>query len=128
MKLLEELSILCGKRSNGEKFVVPPDALQHLNKERGEALILSGRLYPYITILADIDKYDGGKYNYLEIEKEIRDVSAFITFKEINEIEKINEVKSKVINEESVSDLQKELEEKFDELFGTMEDDTEENQ
>ena len=128
VKLLEELSILCGKRSNGEKFVVPPDALQHLNKERGEALILSGRLYPYITILADIDKYDGGKYNYLEIEKEIRDVSAFITFKEIDEIKKINEVKSKVINEESVSDLQKELEEKFDELFGTMEDDTEENQ
>lgn len=128
VKLLEELSILCGKRSNGEKFVVPPDALQHLNKERGEALILSGRLYPYITILADIDKYDGGKYNYLEIEKEIRDVSAFITFKEIDEIEKINKVKSKVINEESVSDLQKELEEKFDELFGTMEDDTEENQ
>ena len=37
-------------------------------------------------------------------------------------------IKSKVINEESVSDLQKELEEKFDELFGTMEDDTEENQ
>lgn len=69
VKLLEELSVLCGKRSNGEKYVIPPDSLQHLSKERGEALILSGRLYPYITMLADIDKYDGGKYHYLKIKR-----------------------------------------------------------
>lgn len=34
-----------------------PTQLQRLNKEKGEALILLGRQYPYITHLADISEY-----------------------------------------------------------------------
>lgn len=127
VKLLEELAILCGKHSNGEKYVIPPDSLQHLSKERGEALLLSGRLYPYITMLADIDKYDGGKYRYLKIEKELRNMNAVIGFdrEEIDEVSKFEE--EKAIEEESDYDLQKELEAKFDELFGSLQDGSEED-
>lgn len=126
VKLLEELSVLCGKRANGEKYVIPPDALQHLSKERGEALILSGRLYPYITMLADIDKYDGGKYHYLKIEKELRNADTLIKFGETNKVPMFKEERIVEENEESDYDLQKELEAKFDELFGPLEDDSEE--
>ena len=120
VKLLEELSVLCGKRANGEKYVIPPDSLQHLSKERGEALILSGRLYPYITILADIDKY------YLKIEKELRNADTLIKFGETNKVPMFKEERIVEENEESDYDLQKELEAKFDELFGPLEDDSEE--
>lgn len=125
VKLLEELSILCGKRSNGEKYVVPLDSLQHLNKERGEALILSGRLYPYITSLADINEYDSGKYQCLKMEKESRDVNEVINYGET--IEKVSNLEEKTIDEEVEYDLQKELETKFDQIFGTLETDSEED-
>lgn len=127
VKLLEELSVLCGKRSNGEKYVIPPDSLQHLSKERGEALILSGRLYPYITMLADIDKYDSGKYHYLKIKKELRNTNTLIKFSELNEVSMSQKEETREENEELGYDLQKELEAKFDELFGSLEDDSEEN-
>lgn len=129
VKLLQELSLLCGKRSNGEKYIVPPDSLQHLSKERGEALILSGRLYPYITILADIDRYDGGRFRYLEIEKEPRNTHAFIKFggEETDQVPLTEE--RRVIEENEILetdfDLQKALEVKFDELFGSADDEAE---
>ena len=127
VKLLEELSILCGKHSNGEKYVIPPDSLQHLNKERGEALILSGRLYPYITILADINKYDGGKYHYLKIKKELRNTNTLIKFDEINDMLMQKREEKREENEElDCDDLQKELEERFNQLFGPLEDESEE--
>ncbi len=62
IKLLEEISILCGIKGNTGKSLVPVDFLQHLNKEKGEAIILSERLYPYISQLLDIDKYDGAQF------------------------------------------------------------------
>lgn len=128
VKLLEELSLLCGKRSSGEKYVVPMDSLQHLSKERGEALVLSGRLYPYITMLVDIDKYDGGKTHYLEMEKESRNKNTLIKYGDEEDKEGLK-MEEEVVIEESYEDdydLQKELEEKFDELFGSLYDNEEE--
>lgn len=121
IQLLEELSMLCGKCSNEEKFVLPLASLQHFNKEKGEALILSGRLYPYISLLADIDKYDNGKYSFLEFEKEERKGNTLISFKnQEREIDQNNIEENEDIGEiEEEYDFQKELEAKFDELFGT---------
>ena len=51
LDMLHEISILCGQKKNSDKPLVPMDFLQHLNKDKGEALVLSGRLYPIITRL-----------------------------------------------------------------------------
>ncbi len=59
IELLHEISLLCGKKGGSGRELVPLDALQHFNKEKGEALVLSDRLFPYITRLYDIKKYDG---------------------------------------------------------------------
>ena len=57
LPLLNEISDLCGQNAlTGEKLITTSQ-LQRLNKERGEALILLGRQYPYIAHLADISEY-----------------------------------------------------------------------
>lgn len=61
VSLLEELSKLCGVRRLSDGAIVPVLSitdLQRLDKERGEALILSGRNKPIITTLPDIKLYD----------------------------------------------------------------------
>lgn len=58
--LLSEISNLCGKVIYDNHMTMPLISefeLQHLNKEEGEALVLSGRNYPCIVNLADIDAY-----------------------------------------------------------------------
>lgn len=60
-KLLQQISQLCGEKVYDNKSTIPlisPFELQHLNKEEGEALVLSGRNYPCIVNLRDIDDYD----------------------------------------------------------------------
>lgn len=61
--LLEELSKLCGTIEKGTIPLVSIFALQHLDKESGQALILSGRKCPFYAELPDIDEYDNRKYN-----------------------------------------------------------------
>jgi type IV secretion system protein VirD4 len=61
ISLLDELSRLCGMRIlNGGTIapVVSIADLQRLDKEKGEALILSGRHKPFISRLLDIKVYD----------------------------------------------------------------------
>lgn len=60
---LKELSELCGEGGNKRNLLSVSD-LQKLNKEKGQALILTGRNKPYITCLPDIDFYDDGKVAY----------------------------------------------------------------
>lgn len=63
LQFLEEISALCGKTvDDNPKPVLSVSALQRLDKERGEALIISDRLKPRITCLPDIDIYDSGYY------------------------------------------------------------------
>ena len=71
LPLLTDLSTLCGKNKSG-KEIAPISALQHLNKEKGQALLLSGRLLPYIAELFDVSKYDNDKYITLEMGEEKR--------------------------------------------------------
>ena len=58
--LLQEISRLCGEVIYDNNVRMPLFSefdLQHLNKEKGEALVLSGRNYPCLSNLADIDEY-----------------------------------------------------------------------
>lgn len=58
--LLEQISKLCGTviYDNGMHMPLFSEFdLQHLDKEKGEALILSGRNYPCLVNLMDIDEY-----------------------------------------------------------------------
>lgn len=58
--LLEMLQKLCGNVIYDNQAIVPLCSifdLQHMDKEKGEALILSGRNYPCRSNLADIDAY-----------------------------------------------------------------------
>ena len=60
LKLLEEISSLCGnyrEASGNVRSLISVSELQHLDKGKGEALILYGRNYPFITHLPDIDDY-----------------------------------------------------------------------
>lgn len=57
LKLLRELSELCGVNAATKQPLISVSQLQRLRKDQGEALILGGRLYPYIAHLADIDDY-----------------------------------------------------------------------
>jgi type IV secretion system protein VirD4 len=63
-KLLEEISNLCGQNqyidSDGSmklKPLISVSELQRFKKENGEALILHGRNYPFVSKLPDIDDY-----------------------------------------------------------------------
>ena len=56
LSLLKEISELCGM-GNANKYLLTIPELQRLNKQEGEALILSGRNKPFISNLADIDEW-----------------------------------------------------------------------
>lgn len=59
--LLQQISQLCGEKiydDGGKIPLISPFELQHLSKEKGEALVLSGRNFPCIVNLRDIDDYD----------------------------------------------------------------------
>lgn len=74
LSLLRELESLCGT-VGGSSNLFSVSRLQHLKKEEGEALLLCRRLYPFLTRLYDIDKYDGydsarkGQWKKLSMEQ-----------------------------------------------------------
>lgn len=57
---LVEISNLCGLQKSG-KPLVTTSRLQRLDKEKGEALIMHGRKYPFMSILKDVNAYDQEK-------------------------------------------------------------------
>ena len=60
LALLNEISELCGSittAGNIKRALISVSELQRLDKERGEALILHCRQYPFISELADISAY-----------------------------------------------------------------------
>ena len=66
LPLLRQISELCGYK-DGTTPLISVSKLQRFDKERGEALILSGRNYPYVTLLADIEVYDKNYYGKVPI-------------------------------------------------------------
>lgn len=67
LSLLKDISDLCGKKE--QKPILSVAQLQRLDKEDGEALILSGRNKPYIAQLPDIELYDKGKFKVVQLIK-----------------------------------------------------------
>ncbi|MCM1261551.1 MAG: type IV secretory system conjugative DNA transfer family protein [Butyrivibrio sp.] len=68
-ELLNEISRLCGDVIYDNNVVMPLISefeLQHLSKEEGEALALSGRNCPCIVNLADIDEYPAQKRRLMQ--------------------------------------------------------------
>lgn len=57
LPLLQEISALCGSDSLTGEPLISVSQLQRLRKERGEALMLIGREYPFIAHLPDISRY-----------------------------------------------------------------------
>ena len=63
-ELLQEISRLCGEiiYDNGTRVPLFSEFdLQHLDKEKGEALVLAGRNFPCISNLKDVDEYPFAK-------------------------------------------------------------------
>lgn len=136
--LLDEICRLGGKKGN--ESLIPFHRLQHLDKENGECLVFSNRLYPYYAHLPDINEYDNEQYikasfpkfvnknEFFDIIKVLNDNSRLasdsssqLTINSLDDLfENVNSSQSK--NDEDVFDLQKRLEEKFDELFGPIEE------
>lgn len=116
LPLLTDISALCGKSKSG-RDVVSVSALQHLNKEKGEALILSGRLLPYIAELIDISHYDNDKHSLLKMDIVKRKQFLLSEFKPVETDSNVS-----IDNDrgQELHDIQKELERKFDELFGDI--------
>ena len=129
LKLLEEISTLCGTRATGNKPLLSIASLQHFSKEKGEILVLSGRLKPFKSHLPDIKKYDNDDYDILPLIKRSCDSNkaAGISFNATCESNK-SQNDSQCNNDDKnfiPEDLQEQLKAKFNKLFGST-DETEE--
>ena len=142
LPLLQRMADLCGYSRDGI-YLISPSRLQRLRiKEKGEALILVGACYPYITNLTDIDDYDyehiepmplpvvEQKAPMFELKKAMRRAEWIGNYELMFEQQgREEEQKAKKKHERDDSwdsfDLQRELERKFDELFGSLDDDDE---
>ncbi len=127
LQLLKNISELCGTDSKG-KPLIPISTLQRLDKETGECLILTGRLRPYVSKLMDVDAYDQGNTSTVPFRERARDEKKRISFQAVlnkNSDSKTNRVLEKPnwnANHQADDDidLSAALEKKFDELFGKL--------
>lgn len=69
LPLLEQISNLCGVDSITGERLISVSQLQRLNKEKGEALMLIGRQYPYMAHMPDISQYVLTKNSKLSLPK-----------------------------------------------------------
>lgn len=140
LPLLDRIADLCGHNKDGN-YLISPARLQRLkNKEKGEALILLGSCYPFISNLADISDYDYDpkKYPPFNIPKR-DDVSPLFALSKLQtrlkllcNIEKNNNSASELYyksddfkddDDYDDEDLIAILDRKFDELFGDNDND-----
>ena len=138
LPLLSRISELCGNDKYGN-YLISPSRLQRLkNREKGEALIMIGSCYPFITRLADISEYDFRPSDYPDVPLPQRKKKSPLfdldklqkrfhwlldpecRFEEPKRKEEPEEDDNE--NEEDEFDLQAELEKKFDQLFGSSDD------
>lgn len=85
LDLLNDLSQLGGNsyEGNSVKPILQISELQRLDKDKGEALIFSGRRKPYITRLPDISSYDKEKYSCIDLDKHHNNNIHYIKFEQI---------------------------------------------
>lgn len=122
--LLEKISTLCGVDEKN-KPLLSVSRLQRLDKEKGECLIFSGRLKPFISTLMEINEYDGGEYKILPFQKRGKNITEKILFSEcvFHEPQRQSKISGNELLERS--NLDEELQKKFDELFGSPKSDEE---
>lgn len=137
--LLREISELSGRTGANYEPLVSISRLQHLDKEKGECLIFCGRKYPYIAVLPDIDTYDNAQPPVYEMHLRPSEESKILPIdffrKVINSfLEETLEFgpaqnKEQTMSSDDISahtqevqSIQRELEAKFDELFGAAVD------
>lgn len=65
LELLREVSELCGQKKDRTPNISVYD-LQHLSKERDEALLLAGKAKPCLVNLLDIDHFGGRSYKVID--------------------------------------------------------------
>lgn len=134
--LLREITEMCGTYGVNREPLISISRLQHFNKDKGECLVLNGRKHPYIALLPDIDVYDEAQPPQIEFKHRNIIKQKDLTYGYFQQIlsvqvsQQSQEEKNNLIStiEDSnkfdieSSELQKELEAKFDELFGKLDD------
>lgn len=135
--LLREISDLSGMTGTNHEPLISVSRLQHLNKEKGECLIFSGRKYPYIAALPDIDIYDSAQPPFFAMQPRMspkaQDFSPdFFTrmvcpssHKEIESEQTELDEQSTWRDDEEMPNLQMDLKAKFEELLGSLDDEPE---
>lgn len=102
-KMLTLFSERCGsyvtQYTNVKRPLLSTSQLQHFSKEKGEALLLLGRNYPYVTALPDKSVYE---------EK--------LGLKELDKIPKAEEVKDEPVMFSLRKELERRVEEELDKL------------
>lgn len=127
INLLNDISNLAGTVGRDREPLVSVARIQHMNKEVGECLVLSGRKNPYFAFLPDVDEYDnGGDVGDVPCYKEqisgIELPSDY--FENWSRNIMYGESSNNSTQKSEVNDIQTELKKQLDELFGT--DSTEE--
>ena len=138
LALLNEISELCGSiytSDNRHRRLISISELQRFDKEKGEALIMHSRQYPIITEIADIDMYPMFKgFPTVALRPfKMPQVSVFSVKQLYSDVGRkkrkmpfgkvyASEPSKKEVDDESKR-IQAELEKKFDELFGSLNDD-----
>lgn len=67
LELLRDVSELCGEKRDRTPNISVYD-LQHLSKDKEEALLLAGKAKPCIVNLLDIDRFDERRYQVIDFE------------------------------------------------------------
>ena len=126
ISLLNEISELTGIQKG--KPLVSVFKLQHLSKDEGECLVMSGRRYPYFAHLADIDSYDNGIYMVRPINQNYGQTNCRLQkFEKLLNTQVDNEIIFDDKDQEENDKLQIEIEKKFNELFGTLSESDDDN-
>lgn len=129
LRYVSELAGTVRLSSGEERPLLTIDKLQHLESRstETEALVFLSSLRPYVAALKDIGQYEApaptalARHVHREVVHEVYDVVYFALHGELRPAEGQEEFTGGVEEEELVDKdaLQRELEKKFDELFGS---------
>lgn len=133
LDLLQEISDLCGRQRNQQPNLSVYD-LQHFSKEKGEALVLCGRLKPAKVNLLDIDRFGEDQYVILDFEEMPREKRERLTFelseeikgrvapllKEGEKAKEPSETRRKLIEKEKARNEKREMIRKVDQILNVV--------
>ena len=122
-ELLREISELSGVTGTNREPLISISRLQHLDKEAGECLIFSGRKYPYFSFLPDIDEYDNNHFSVEPLPlRQKPDISedAYTLERFFQQLVLLERKPVSPCSKSKATNIQSELQAKFDELFGSI--------